>query len=145
MKRLGKGALIGSERIMAISIISCGKNSLDLRLTWVTTSPRERIEFVSQGSTVFPIHVSDVAHNRVQIVSFCDGIINVDRSSRIYTLKLYSLTWIFIYMAHVSSWFHEPSLTPVPGLVPGHTRIEECTGWPKSLCAPDDYNTGSYK
>jgi hypothetical protein len=30
-----------------------GKNSLDLRPTWVTTSPWERIEFVSQGSTVF--------------------------------------------------------------------------------------------
>jgi hypothetical protein len=42
-----------SERIMDISIISYGKNSLDLRPTWVTTSPRERIEFVSQGSTVF--------------------------------------------------------------------------------------------
>jgi hypothetical protein len=29
-----------------------GINSLDLRPTWVTTSPRERIEFVSQGPTV---------------------------------------------------------------------------------------------
>jgi hypothetical protein len=37
---------------MRISIISYGKNSLDLRPTWVTTSPRERIEFVSQESTV---------------------------------------------------------------------------------------------
>jgi hypothetical protein len=46
----------GSERIMSISIISYRKNSLDLRPTWVTTSPRERIEFVSQGSTV---HYSD--------------------------------------------------------------------------------------
>jgi hypothetical protein len=36
-----------SERIMGISIISYGKNSLDLRPPWVTTSPRERIEFVS--------------------------------------------------------------------------------------------------
>jgi hypothetical protein len=44
--------LVGSERIMGISIIAYGKNSLDLRPSWVTTSPRERIEFVSQGSTV---------------------------------------------------------------------------------------------
>jgi hypothetical protein len=51
MKSLGKGWLGGSERIMGIFIISYGKNSLDLRPTWVTTSPRERIEFVSQGST----------------------------------------------------------------------------------------------
>jgi hypothetical protein len=42
----------GSKRIMGISLISYGKNSLDLRPTWVTTSPRERIEFVSQRSTV---------------------------------------------------------------------------------------------
>jgi hypothetical protein len=42
-----------SERIIGISITSYGKNSLDLRPTWVTTSPRERIEFVSQGPTVF--------------------------------------------------------------------------------------------
>jgi hypothetical protein len=41
-----------SERIMGISFISYGKNSLDLRRTWVTTRPRERIEFVSQGPTV---------------------------------------------------------------------------------------------
>jgi hypothetical protein len=45
-------ALGGSERIMGISIISYEKNSLDLRPTWVTSSPREQIEFVSQGSTV---------------------------------------------------------------------------------------------
>jgi hypothetical protein len=38
---------------MGISIISYGKNSLDLRPTLVKTSPRERIEFVSQGSTIF--------------------------------------------------------------------------------------------
>jgi hypothetical protein len=37
---------------MGISIISYGKNSLDLRPTRATTSPRERIEFASQGSTV---------------------------------------------------------------------------------------------
>jgi hypothetical protein len=30
MKRLGRGALGGSERIKGISIISYGKNSLDL-------------------------------------------------------------------------------------------------------------------
>jgi hypothetical protein len=42
----------GSERIMGIYIISFEKNSLDLRSTWVTTSPRKRIEFVSQWSTV---------------------------------------------------------------------------------------------
>jgi hypothetical protein len=41
-----------SERIIGISIISYGKNSLDLRPTSVTTSPRERIELVSQGPTV---------------------------------------------------------------------------------------------
>jgi len=41
-----------SERIIGISMISYGKNSLDLRPTSVTTSPRERIEFVSQGPTV---------------------------------------------------------------------------------------------
>jgi hypothetical protein len=45
----------GSESIMGISIISYGKNSLDLRPTWVTASPRERTEFVSQGSTVYDI------------------------------------------------------------------------------------------
>jgi hypothetical protein len=33
MKKLGKGALGVSERITGISIISCGKNSLDLRPT----------------------------------------------------------------------------------------------------------------
>jgi hypothetical protein len=44
--------LRGSERNMGISIISYGKNSFELRPTWGTTSPRERIEFVSQGSTV---------------------------------------------------------------------------------------------
>jgi hypothetical protein len=33
------------------------KNSLDLRPTWVTTSPRERIEFVSQGPPVLGSHV----------------------------------------------------------------------------------------
>jgi hypothetical protein len=49
-------ALGGSERIMGISIISYGKNSLDLRPTSVTTSPRERIEFVSQGSTILTLH-----------------------------------------------------------------------------------------
>ena len=42
-----------SERIIGISIISYGKNSLDLRPTWVMTSPQERIEFVSQGPTVY--------------------------------------------------------------------------------------------
>jgi hypothetical protein len=52
MKRLGNGALGCSERIMGISIISYRKNTLDLRSTWVTTSPRERIEFVSQESIV---------------------------------------------------------------------------------------------
>jgi hypothetical protein len=52
MKSLGKGALRGSESIMGISIISYGKNSLDLRPTSVTTSRRERIEFISQGATV---------------------------------------------------------------------------------------------
>jgi hypothetical protein len=42
---------------MGISIVSYGKNSLDLRPTRVTTSPRERIEFVSEGSTVYtPIY-----------------------------------------------------------------------------------------
>jgi hypothetical protein len=53
MKNLGKGALGVSERIVGISIISYGKNSLDLRPTWVTTIPRERIEFVSQEPTVY--------------------------------------------------------------------------------------------
>jgi hypothetical protein len=38
-----RGALGGSERIMGISIISYGKNSLDLRPIWVTTSPREEL------------------------------------------------------------------------------------------------------
>jgi hypothetical protein len=47
------GALGVSERIIDISIISYGKNSLDLRPTWVTTGPRERIEFVSHGPTVY--------------------------------------------------------------------------------------------
>jgi hypothetical protein len=51
------GALGGSERIMGISIITYGKNSLDLRPTCVTTSTRERIEFVSQGSTVIISYV----------------------------------------------------------------------------------------
>jgi hypothetical protein len=41
-----------SEGIIGISIISYGKNSFDLRPTLVTTSPRERIEFVSQEPTV---------------------------------------------------------------------------------------------
>jgi hypothetical protein len=36
---------------VGISFISYAKNSLDLRPTRVTTSPPERIEFVSQGST----------------------------------------------------------------------------------------------
>jgi hypothetical protein len=45
MNKLGKGCFGSSERIIGISIISYGKNSLDLR-------PRERIEFVSQGPTV---------------------------------------------------------------------------------------------
>ena len=48
----GRLSLGVSERIIGIIIISYGKNSLDLRPTWVTTSPRERIEFVSQGPTV---------------------------------------------------------------------------------------------
>ena len=48
----GRHSLGVSERIIGISIISYGKNSLDLRPTWVTTSSRERIEFVSQGPTV---------------------------------------------------------------------------------------------
>jgi hypothetical protein len=42
------GALGGLGRIMCISIISYGKNSLDLRPTLVMTSPREWIEFVCQ-------------------------------------------------------------------------------------------------
>jgi hypothetical protein len=50
------GALGVSERIIGISIISYGRNSLDLRPTWVTTSPRERIEFASQGPTVSNLH-----------------------------------------------------------------------------------------
>jgi hypothetical protein len=42
-----------SERIIGISIISYGRNNLNLRPTWViTTSPRERKEFVGQGTTV---------------------------------------------------------------------------------------------
>jgi hypothetical protein len=45
MKKLGKGGV--SERIIGISIISNGKNSLDFQPTGVTTSPREQIEFVS--------------------------------------------------------------------------------------------------
>jgi hypothetical protein len=48
-----RGALGVSECIIGISIISYGKNNLDLRPTWVTTSPREQIEFVSQGPTVY--------------------------------------------------------------------------------------------
>jgi hypothetical protein len=51
-----------SERIIDISIISYGKKSLDLRPTWVTTSPRERIEFVSQGSTVFVFVALGIQH-----------------------------------------------------------------------------------
>jgi hypothetical protein len=47
------GALGVSERIIGISIISYGKNSLDLQPTWVTTNPQERIQFVSQGPTVY--------------------------------------------------------------------------------------------
>jgi hypothetical protein len=43
MKKLGKGLGV-SECIIGISIISYGKNSLDLQPTWVTTSPWERIE-----------------------------------------------------------------------------------------------------
>jgi len=46
-----------SERIIGISIISYGKNSLDLRPTWVTTSPQEQIEFVSQGPTVVLLNI----------------------------------------------------------------------------------------
>jgi hypothetical protein len=45
-----------SERIIGILIISYGKNGLDLRPTWVTTSPLERIKFVSQGPTVLQSH-----------------------------------------------------------------------------------------
>jgi hypothetical protein len=47
------GVLGVSERIIGISIISYGKNSLNLRPTLVTTSPLERIKFVRQGPTVF--------------------------------------------------------------------------------------------
>ena len=51
----GRLSLGVSERFIGISIIYYGKNSLDLRPTWVTTSPLERTEFVSQGPTVTPM------------------------------------------------------------------------------------------
>jgi hypothetical protein len=47
-----RGALGVSESNIGISIICYGKNRLHLRLTWLTTSPGKRIEFVSQGPTV---------------------------------------------------------------------------------------------
>jgi hypothetical protein len=55
MKKLGKGCFgsFGTHyryfHYFLWEKLSC---SLDLRPTWVTTSPRERIEFVSQGPTV---------------------------------------------------------------------------------------------
>jgi hypothetical protein len=59
--------------IIGISIISYGKNSLDLRSTCVTTSPRERIEFVSQGPTVriyIYIHTLTCNADRIHVYSF---------------------------------------------------------------------------
>jgi hypothetical protein len=54
MNKLGKGCFesFGTHYRYSISIIYYGKNSRDLRPTCVTTSPRERIEFVSQGPSV---------------------------------------------------------------------------------------------
>jgi hypothetical protein len=88
MKKLGKGCLGVSERIISISIISYGKNSLDLWPTWVTTSPRERIDFVSQGPTV--------------LASLCQypwagsGGIHVDREMRGTFTKLWAISWTII-------------------------------------------------
>jgi hypothetical protein len=83
MKRLGRGALGGSECIMGISIISYGKNSLDLRPTRVTTSPRERIEFVSQGSTV----VVEQVMQRNGLPE--DGVTNNDTCRRELVVNIY--------------------------------------------------------
>ena len=67
----GRLSLGVSERIIGISIISYGKNSLDLRPTWVTTSPRERIEFVSQGPAVLLTKiVFIICHTTVSLCFF---------------------------------------------------------------------------
>jgi len=46
---------------------------LDLRPTWVTTSPRERIEFVSQGPTVNSScnHVTNLGTPKVGLYKAC--------------------------------------------------------------------------
>jgi hypothetical protein len=76
---------------MGISIISYGKNSLNLRPTWVTTSPRERIDFVIQGSTVSGFPKSDPG--RI--------LRNFELIRGNYTNHLYTVQ--FIYRGRVSS------------------------------------------
>jgi hypothetical protein len=66
-----RGALGRSEPIVGIFIVSYGKYSLDVRPTWVTTSFRERTEFVSQWSTVipYPLHATDVTGPSCQFIA----------------------------------------------------------------------------
>jgi hypothetical protein len=74
MKKLDKGCSGSFGTHYSISIISCGKNILDLRPTSVTTSPRERIEFVSQGPTVYFLgHLNSFNMNR-QEFNRCSGL-----------------------------------------------------------------------
>jgi hypothetical protein len=94
-----------SERIIGISIIFYGKNSLDFRPTWVRTSPRERIEFVSQGPTVelFLITLGLLRGRMQRVVRSC-AYQRVD--SRRWSTDLFTLLWLY-HLRQITGQFSE--------------------------------------
>jgi hypothetical protein len=83
-----------SERIIGISIISYGKNILDLRPTWVTTSPLKRTKFVSQGPTVdIDIHIDIGMDMDIDMVMVMDIDMDIDTYHK-FILMLAKKVWL---------------------------------------------------
>jgi hypothetical protein len=143
----------GSERIMGISIISYGKNSLDLRPTWVTTSPREQIEFVSQASTVYHYDLETKQQTMkwrhigspslAPNISECKNLLENSRldfvgSRRHYPRRLSSKGpnyqwWILLISACVTGGYFERKTSP-EGHQGGLVLARQCP------CSPGTYN-----
>jgi len=99
LKISGRLSLRVLERIIGISIISYGKNSLDLRPTWVTTSPLEQIEFVSQGPTVYGCKIWGSHRGLLRNHVLQDTVLySVDCASRYKFLVITNLMHFFMYL-----------------------------------------------
>jgi hypothetical protein len=69
MKKLRKGCFGSFGTHYRYFHISYGRNSFDLRPTWVTTSPRELIKLVSQGPPVLSEWKRQVVESPLMLVS----------------------------------------------------------------------------